>query len=90
MENIDIINNARRLCLSQKSCDKCPLNGLYPCGSNIAQYINANGSKGVTAQINIIIDWAKRYPEVNANLIEGIDSGGKMCYYKVDQNTYWM
>ena len=69
MENIDIINNARRLCLSQKSCDKCPLNGFYPCGSNIASCSNANGSKGITAQIAIITDWAKQYPEINANLI---------------------
>lgn len=69
MENIDIINNARRLCLAQKSCDKCPLNGFYPCGSNIIPYINANGTAGLTAQTNIITDWSKQYPEVNANLI---------------------
>ncbi|NCB43592.1 MAG: hypothetical protein EOM59_13380 [Clostridia bacterium] len=69
MENIDIINNARRLCISQKSCDKCPLNAFYPCGSNIAPYINANGTAGLTAQITIITDWSKQYPEVNANLI---------------------
>lgn len=69
MENINIIKNARRLCLSQKSCDKCPLNGLYPCGCNIAQYINANGTAGLTMQITIITDWAKRYPNVNINLV---------------------
>lgn len=69
MENIDIINNAKRLCLSQKSCDKCLLNGFYPCGSNITPYINANGTAGLTMQITIVIDCAKQYPEVNANLI---------------------
>lgn len=69
MKNIDIINNAKRLCLSQKSCDKCLLNDFYPCGSNIMPYINANGTEGLTAQITIITGWAKRYPEINANLV---------------------
>lgn len=79
MENIDIINNAKRLCLAQKSCDKCPLNSFYPCGCNIAQHINANGTAGLTMQITIIIGWSSKYPETNANLIYGIDSGDKMC-----------